>query len=76
MSNQLIPLKDKDVVVIIGGGPAGTSCAIKLKKLAIQEGINPRVIIYEGKRFEKKSYYNHCLGVLSQPLDKILEQEL
>ena len=76
MSNQLIPLKDKDVVVIIGGGPAGTSCAIKLKKLAIQEGINPRVIIYEGKRFEKKSYYNQCLGVLSPPLDKILEQEL
>jgi flavin-dependent dehydrogenase len=76
MPNQLNPLKDKDTAVIIGGGPAGTSCAIKLRKLAIQQGINPRIVIYEGKRFEKKSYYNQCLGVLSPPLDKILEQEL
>jgi len=70
------PLKNKDVVVIIGGGPAGSSCAIKLKKLALQKGINPRIIIYEGKRFEKKSYYNQCLGVLSPPLGKIMEEEL
>lgn len=70
------PLKNKDVVVIIGGGPAGSSCAIMLKKLALQKGINPRIIIYEGKRFEKKSYYNQCLGVLSPPLGKIMEEEL
>jgi len=70
------PLKNNDVVVIIGGGPAGSSCAIKLKKLAAQRGINPRIIIYEGKRFEKKAYYNQCLGVLSPPLDKIMEEEL
>jgi flavin-dependent dehydrogenase len=76
MPNQLGPLKDKDVAVIIGGGPAGTSCAIKLKKLAIQQGINPRIVIYEGKQFEKKSYYNQCLGVLSPPLEKIMEHEL
>lgn len=76
MSNQLIPLKDKDVVIIIGGGPAGSSCAIKLKKLALQEKTNPRIVIYEGKQFEKKSYYNQCLGVLSPPIEKIMEQEL
>jgi len=76
MSSQLGPLKNEDVVVIIGGGPAGTSCAIKLKKLAIQKGINPRIIIYEGKLFEKKSYYNQCLGVLSPPLEKIMEEDL
>ncbi len=76
MPNQLSPLKDKDVVVIIGGGPAGTSCAIKLKKLATQKKIKPRIIIYEGKRFEKKSYYNQCLGVLSPPIEKIMEQEV
>jgi len=70
------PLKNKDVVVIIGGGPAGSSCAIMLKKLALQKGINPRIVIYEGKRFEKKSYYNQCLGVLSPPLGKIMEEEL
>lgn len=76
MPTPLDPLKDGDVVVIIGGGPAGSSCAIKLKKLAIQKGIHPRIILYENKRFEKKSYYNQCLGVLSPPLDKILEQDL
>jgi flavin-dependent dehydrogenase len=76
MPNQLSPLKDKDVAVIIGGGPAGSSCAIRLKKLAIKQGINPRIVIYEGKQFEKKSYYNQCLGVLSPPIEKIMEQEL
>ncbi|NIM59985.1 MAG: hypothetical protein GTO16_13755 [Candidatus Aminicenantes bacterium] len=76
VKSALGPLKNNDVVVIIGGGPAGSSCAIKLKKLASQKGINPRIIIYEGKRFEKKSYYNQCLGVLSPPLDIIMEEEL
>jgi len=44
--------------------------------LSLQKGINPRIIIYEGKRLEKKSYYNQCLGVLSPPLGKIMEKEL
>lgn len=69
-------LSDRATVVIIGGGPAGSSCAIKLKKLALKIGINPRIIIYEGKLFEKKSYYNQCLGVLSPPLEKIMEEDL
>lgn len=76
MSKNLGPLEDKDLVVIIGGGPSGSSCAIKLKKMARENGIDPRIIIYEGKRFEKKSYYNQCLGVLSPPLGKIMEEEL
>ncbi|UCC41602.1 MAG: NAD(P)/FAD-dependent oxidoreductase [Candidatus Aminicenantes bacterium] len=76
VSTSTNPLKNNHVVVIIGGGPAGSSCAIKLKKLALQKGIKPRIIVYEGKRFEKKSYYNQCLGVLSPPLNKIMEEEL
>lgn len=76
MSTPIGPLKNENTVVIIGGGPAGTSCAIKLKKLASQNGINLRIIVYEGKRFEKKSYYNQCTGVLSPPLGKIMEEEL
>jgi len=69
-------LQNNSVVVIIGGGPAGSSCAIMLKKLSLKKGINPRIVIYEGKQFEKKSYYNQCLGVLSPPLKSILEDEL
>ncbi len=76
MSGTFGSLKDKDVVVIIGGGPAGTSCAIKLKILSAQKGIHPKICLYEGKRFEKKSYYNQCLGILSPPLEKIIEQDL
>ncbi len=70
------PLGDKKTIVIIGGGPAGSSCAIKLKKLCAQANINPRIIVYEGKLFEKKRHYNQCLGVLSPPLEKVLENDL
>ncbi len=63
-------------IVIIGGGPAGSSCAIKLKRLAAFYRIQPRIILYEGKRFESKRFYNQCLGVLSPPLDEIIEEEL
>lgn len=76
MLAEQIPLKNKLIIVIIGGGPAGSSCAIKLKKLAEQKGIDPRIIVYEGKRFEKKTYYNQCLGILSPPLEKIMKEEL
>ncbi|MCP2604967.1 NAD(P)/FAD-dependent oxidoreductase [Candidatus Aminicenantes bacterium AH-873-B07] len=73
---NLGPLSNNGTVVIIGGGPGGTSCAIKLKKLCRKKGINPKIIIYEGKRFELGSYYNQCLGVLSPPLKEIMEKDL
>lgn len=76
MAGQTSELSGRSVVVIIGGGPAGSSCAIKLKRLASLRGINPRIILYEGKSFEKKTYYNQCLGVLSPPLDRIMEEEM
>lgn len=75
-SSSLGPLSNHSVVVIIGGGPAGAACAIALKKLARGRGISPRIVVYEGKIFEKKSYYNQCLGVLSPPLDKIMTDDL
>jgi len=69
-------LTKKSTIVIIGCGPAGASCAIKLKKIAQDRGFKLRLIVYEGKPFEKKSYYNQCLGVLSPPLEKIMKEEL
>jgi len=69
-----IPLKDGSTVAIIGGGPAGSSCAIKLKREARKEGLDIRVVLFEGKDFE--FHYNQCVGVLSPPLEAILEKEL
>ncbi len=76
MPNSLNPIQNSSTIVIIGGGPAGSSCAIKLRQLSQKMGKNLRVVVYEGKRFDKKSYYNQCLGVLSPPIDKILEEQL
>lgn len=75
-NNYLGPITNQSIVVIIGGGPAGAACAIKLKKMAQRRGLSPRIIVYEGKVFARKQYYNQCLGVLSPPLDKIMENEL
>ena len=50
--SALTEINDKSIIVIIGGGPAGTSCAIKLKKQSQEKGIEPRIVVYEGKRFE------------------------
>jgi flavin-dependent dehydrogenase len=63
-------------VVIIGCGPAGASCALRLKNLTSTRTPPLRIIVYEGKPLDRKSHFNQCLGVLSPPLDKIMEQEL
>jgi flavin-dependent dehydrogenase len=76
MQDRLGPINSESVVVIIGGGPAGSSCAIRLKRICAAQKICPRIIVYENKRFEKKSYYNQCLGVLSPPIEAILESQL
>ncbi len=62
------------VVAIVGGGPAGCSCAIKLRQLAEGKGIGLRVVLFEGKDFDL--HYNQCVGVLSPPIEKVLAQEL
>ena len=70
------PLENGQTVAIIGGGPAGASCAIALKNLAKKRNITIDVIIYEHKDFEGGIEHNECAGVLSQPIEHIIEDQL
>ncbi len=77
MSHEnLGPLRNGSTVVIIGGGPAGCGCALKLHNLSMKNGIKLNIVIYEGKTFEKERQFNQCAGVLSPPIKNILEKEL
>lgn len=70
------PLNHGSTVVIIGGGPAGASCAIALKNLAKKRNITLEVIVYEYKDFEGGIDHNECAGVLSQPIEQIIQEKL
>ncbi len=76
IQGSLGPLTEEACVVIIGGGPGGAACGIALRRLAATMNRSLRVILYEGKRFAAESHYNQCVGVLSPPIDRILEEEL
>ncbi len=68
------PLEDGQTAIIIGGGPAGTSCAITLKRMGRELGRDINVIIYEGMKFD-----DNCIkrvGVLSPPLTQTLEEKI
>src|SRR3990167_7702650 len=67
-------LQSGSTVGIIGGGPGGASCAIKLKKEARKLGKEIRVVLFEGKNFD--THYNQCLGILSPPILPLIEREL
>jgi flavin-dependent dehydrogenase/ribosomal protein S18 acetylase RimI-like enzyme len=67
-------LKDNSTVVIIGGGPGGAACAIKLLQGAGERGLRLRVLIFEGKDF--RVHANQCVGVLSPPIEEVLAGEL
>lgn len=75
-TGRLGPLKDGQTVAIIGGGPAGASCAITLMHLAKKRKINLDVVVFEMKDFEGGIEHNECAGVLSQPIEHIIEEEL
>jgi flavin-dependent dehydrogenase len=76
VNKGLGPLEDGQTVVIIGGGPGGTSCAIMLSRLAKRRNIDLNIVLYEGKDFGKNEQFNPCVGVLSPPIEEILENEL
>ncbi|OGN89559.1 MAG: hypothetical protein A2Y88_03695 [Chloroflexi bacterium RBG_13_48_10] len=75
MTQSLGPLV-KGHVVIIGGGPGGTACALALQRMAQELGRNIQITIVEGKQFVGEMHYNQCVGVLSPPLPKLLSERL
>lgn len=75
MSKSLGPL-EQGHVVIIGGGPGGTACALALQRMAAEMGRKIRITIVEGKQFVGEMHYNQCVGVLSPPLPELLNDRL
>jgi len=63
-------------VVIIGGGPGGTACALALQRMAADMGRRIKLTIVEGKQFVGEMHYNQCVGVLSPPLPELLWDRL
>ncbi|MBC8277071.1 MAG: NAD(P)/FAD-dependent oxidoreductase [FCB group bacterium] len=75
-TTKLGPLSNGSVAAIVGGGPGGAGCALALLRQAEEKNISLRVVVFEGKIFEKSTHYNQCVGVLSPPLQEILQDEL
>jgi flavin-dependent dehydrogenase len=67
-------LRDGSRVAIIGGGPGGTSVALRLLRNAASRGIKLRVTIYEPKHFPR--HHNPCMGVLAPPTAELLRERL
>jgi len=63
-------------VVVIGGGPGGTACALALKRIADEISSPIKITILESKQFLYERHYNQCVGVLSPPLPELLEERL
>ena len=70
------PLENGQTVAIVGGGPAGASCAIALKNIAKKRNVNLNVVLFEPKHFEGGIDHNECAGVLSPPIVNIIEGKL
>jgi flavin-dependent dehydrogenase len=73
---ELGALKDGGHVVVIGGGPGGTACALRLKCLAAQMNRHITVTLVESKQFSGEHHYNQCAGVLSHPLPELMHDKL
>lgn len=74
MGISLGPLRDGQRVIIIGGGPAGTSCAITLRGMGKKLGREIDVILYEGRVFDAACIKR--VGVLAPPIVQTFEEVL
>jgi len=78
-------LKNKDTVVVVGGGPAGAFFALHFLRLSKVRGLDARLVIIEkrGETGPPESAHhlscregcNYCAGGLSPKLTEALEQE-
>lgn len=75
-SYGLGPLDGGRVAVVIGGGPSGASCAIRMQQLAELLRRDIHIVLFEPKQFEGERHFNQCVGVLSPPIVEILENRL
>lgn len=73
---SLGPLRNGSRVIIIGGGPAGVSCALALNRLSQESGRHVNITILENKEFATERQYNQCVGVLSPPIASIFSDKL
>ncbi len=71
---KLQPLEDGQRVIIIGGGPAGSSCAIALKSLGRKLGRDIEIVLFEGMQYGPECIKR--VGVLAPPLVQTLENTL
>ena len=71
---SLGPIGEGQTVIIIGGGPAGASCAISLVRGTGRLSRPPKIVLIEGKRFGE--HQNQCAGVLSPPGTELVSQGL
>jgi flavin-dependent dehydrogenase len=77
MTNQNLQLEDGSKIGIVGGGPAGSFCAIFLLDMAERLGLDLKVEIYEPRDFTKPgpSACNMCGGIISESLVQHLAAE-
>lgn len=68
------PLRPEHTVIIIGGGPAGSACAIALAREGDRLRRVPRIILIEEKVFGE--HQNQCGGVISPPGLEMIENML
>jgi flavin-dependent dehydrogenase len=52
------------------------ACALTLQRASLEAGRSLVVTILEGKEFVSERHHNQCVGVLSPPLNEVLEGEL
>ncbi len=64
----------RGTVIVIGGGPAGTACAITLARGGGNGVPAPDVVLIEEKQFGE--WQNQCAGVLSPPGEELIAELL